>query len=298
MTIAAFLQQKGFVILHKAVHGKNQTRFWHFVLERNDQKFFCKVNKYDDGYESHNNSSISKYFSKPPQKIRFINPVETFVYNDSLLHLYPFIALPAVSNESKDFSDFNVPDADSDAYLQTVIAAIRFVAAQKIVSTNESSIERSFDDSFLKLIERLRTEIPHAVEHLKYLLHEGHLLQQKTLAINDIQPQNMFWEIKSKELFIFDLEHLGPNFAYYDFARFSSYVWFVHQKPDLAERFLQLAFADLSHEQKAEQFRYIKFCLVWTLINDFAVFKADTTRKYILSMLAWVRKDFLHFVNQ
>lgn len=294
--VSAFLEREGYQLLQTSVQNKNQTRFLYLILAKGHEKYFCKVNKYDDAYDPHLNSSLSKYFAKSPSKIHFVTPTEIFDYQGVLISLYPYIDQAAVSSESEKFNDFNVPPAELDDYLKAVIQAINFVASRKLMTTNDSLLESRFEDEFIKLVGNVRVELPQALESIKYLLREGKLLKQKTLAINDIQPQNMFW--KSRGLYLFDTEHLGPNYKYYDYARFSSYLWFLHQKPVYAQRFLELSFNNLTPEEKQERYSYIKFMLIWTLLSDYTNFKSADTRQHIVTMLKWVKKDLLYLVNE
>ena len=61
-----FLRSKGYEVLESSVSGKNQTRFFHLVLRKGSEKIYCKVNKLDEVYELHSNSSLAKYFAKAP----------------------------------------------------------------------------------------------------------------------------------------------------------------------------------------------------------------------------------------
>ncbi len=296
--IFKYLVSLGFIISDKSVHGKNQTRFIHVILKKDNKSYFCKINKSDVVFEAHNNSSIAAYLKNQPPNISFMAPLETFKYKNHLIHLYPYINLPTVSSESTKFRDFNVNLKDLEAYFSSVIRAIDYVSKQELITVSESAVESDFVKKFLRQIEEIQVDVPHGLEYVKYLLKEGKTLYKYSLAINDIQPQNMFWNPNGQELCLFDMEQLGPNYKYYDYARFSSYLWFVCGRPEYAKQFLQLTFSDSDYKTKSEKYRYIRFLLVRLLISDYTNFKGVDERQRIRDLLEWIRTDMIRFVNE
>jgi hypothetical protein len=297
-TITAFLKQQGYHVLEKSVHDKNQTRFYHCIVEKDGERYFCKANKSSTVYGEHMNSEIAAYFKKSPAKISFMEPVRIESYRDHVIHFFSYIDQLPVSNEAKDFRDFSVKEADLDTFFGRVIAAIRFVSEQRVITVNEYIREKPPRENVFALVKNLPPATPYGLELLGLMAKEGEILRSYELALEDIQPQNMFWFEDTKELALFDLEALSPRLKHYDYARFAVNLWCIYDKPQYAKRFLDLVFANASEAERSEKYRYIRYNLAENLLEHYAWHKDPQTRRRIKAMTQWFRRDFLRFVNE
>jgi len=292
------LLQAGYEILEGSVHGKNQTRFTHLLVRKNDKQYFCKVNNTNEVYASHSNESLAKSFKDIPPGIQLLTAVDELEEGDHILHIYPYIDQSPVSNESQQFNDFSVQKSDIDAFLHRVLEAIAYVEHQELVTAYESHRQTPTENTVLALLKKLPKDTPYAVEFLQYLLSEGNNLNEYRLSMTDIQPQNMFWNTSDKTLILCDFEDLSPQKRYYDYAKFCTQLWVVYGRSEYAKRFIVLLFASLPTKDKSTSYSYIRFNMMFELLVNYSVFKDRITRKRIHDMMRWVRKDLLQTVNQ
>jgi hypothetical protein len=296
-----FLEQKGYHVASSSVHGKNQTRFVHFIVTKNAKKYFCKVNLVDSTLSTHMNAELSKLLTSASPKVRFLSPMHEEVYDGAVFHFFEYFDQLPVSNESKEFKDFNVPKEECHEYFTRVCEAIDAVAANKqIVTQFERNRRRTIRGIIFQFVCRLPADMPYGLELLKYLAQEGESLHEYVLAIGDLQPQNMFWVAPEGILYIFDLEGLSPQLKYFDHANFALHLWAIHDRAEYAQQFLQVAWARVAPSDRAEAFRYLKFNLVRGLLVHYSEAKTHHAERLpaLTAMIKWVRKDLLLFLNE
>jgi len=286
--IADYLESQGYRVLEDSVHGKNQTRYYHFIVEKAGKKYFCKVNKSDEVIKEHTNGMMVEELGTPPEGVTFLLPAEKLSFDGFLLLLFPYIEQWPVSSESKQFKDFNVAPEDLTTYFELVVKAIEFIATQKLTTMDESAAP-TLNGQITKLIERMKPETPYGLEILKYLVKTGEELTERTLTIGDIQPQNMFWMDEDKTITIFDLEEMVPRMKYFDYARLSSYLWFIYGHSDYAKMLLEVSFKGLSASDREERLSYIKFSLLVLLVQGYADYDEPETLERVTEMIEWVR---------
>lgn len=294
-TYSNFLANQGYKVVATEVHGKNQTRFLHFILEKNGRKYFSKANM-SDLYEVHLNASLVNKLQDAPAGIQFLTPVEILEDGDVVFHIYDYIDQKPVSNESEHFTDFSVNSPDIEGFLGKVLQAIAYVEKQSVVTIYEKNREQSVDEMVVQLLKRIPSDTPYAVELLQHLLKEGDPKEYR-FAIDDIQPQNMFWIADKKELILFDLDHIGPRPRYFDHAKFFSQLWVVYDRKEYALKFMGLLFSKLTGEERATAYRYLRFNLTFITLKDYGTFKDHQTRRRITEMMRWIRKDLLLLAN-
>lgn len=290
-----FLEGQGYEVHETSVHGKNQTRFLHFIVQKDGHKYFCKANMFDL-YDIQINAGLADKISKAPAHIRFLAPVSKLEHDDVLFYMYPYIDQEPISNEAKQFQDFTVPETDIDIFLQRVLTAIAHIEQQQLVTSYEHSQSMYAQDVVLGLLSSLPGDTPYALPFLKHLLAEKHLDDFRP-AIRDIQPQNMFWDANTKTLTLFDLEDIAPLPRYYDHAKFFAQLWVVYDRDKYARRFMELLFAQLKPEEKATAFRYIRFNLAAESLRSYKIFKSLKDRQRTTALMRWLRKDLLELVN-
>lgn len=292
----AILMKHGYSTVENSVHGKNQTRFLHFILEKGGQKYFSKANL-PDQYETHINSGlVKKLANNTPSNIEFLAPLDIIEEDDIIFHIYRYIDQRPISNESAGFADFSVSKSDTDNYLNLVLDAIEHVASSQFVTANEGRRSLSIQSVAASHIRKLPNDTPYAVEFLKYLLEQPKLRDFR-LAITDIQPQNMFWVESEKKLIMFDLDAIGPQLRYFDQAKFASQLWVVYDRSDLAIRFIELFLARLTSEEMSEAYRYLRFNFTNDALLHYAIFKDHESRERTVHLMKWIRKDLLEMIN-
>jgi hypothetical protein len=149
------LAEHGYTTLEKSVHGKNQTRFLHFILEKNGQKYFSKANL-PDQYDVHINAGlVSKLTGKMPAHVQFLAPLDVIEADDAVFHIYHYINQRPVSNEEAGFTDFLVSAADIDLFLRRTIDAIKYVASQQLVTANEQRRAAPIQKTVVGLLKKL-----------------------------------------------------------------------------------------------------------------------------------------------
>jgi hypothetical protein len=296
-TIKEILLNSGYGTIESSVHGKNQTRFTHLILEKDGQKFFCKVNNDNEVYDSQINQLLSTLLRDSPDGITFHAPVDTIEDDDHIFHIYPYVDQRPVSSESEDFTDFQVPESDVELYLQRVLAAIRYVEGQQMVSHFETRHRIPVEDTVIALLRQTPIDTPHAVEFLQYVLDEGARLPEYRLAIDDIQPQNMFWDTTTKHLTIFDLELLMPKKRCYDYAKFCAQLWVVYGRESYAQQFTRMLFDQLPAEEKGIVYSYFRYHMSCEALLYYRVFREDYRRERTVVMMDWIRRDLLDLVN-
>lgn len=292
-----FLKQHGFDVLEQEVHGKNQTRFYHFVVKKNDQRLFCKVNIAVHLAESQRNSSLARQFTGPPAGVEVLTPVDELSWHDALFQFYPYVDSLPVSTESAAFHDFRVPEADIDTFLQRVLAVIAYIGEQDIVTVYEYNRMASPEQMVTQILRTIPAETPHAVELLQHILHDAELLGDYRLSIHDIQPQNMFWDTNGKVLSVFDLENLQPNLAFHDHASFFTQLWVVYDQPEYARRFMALFFRSLLAAERHAAYEYIRCSLSRLSLKYYANFKQPEERRRIEKLIRWLRSELLLVAN-
>lgn len=290
-----FLESQGYEVHETSVHGKNQTRFLHFVVQKDGQKYFCKVNTYDL-YDTQINAGLASKLGKAPPHIRFLAPVVRLEHGDVLFYMYPFVDHEPISNEAKQFRDFGVPETDIDTFLERVLAAIAHIERQQLVTLHGHNQSMHPQDVALDLLKTLPGDTPYALYFLKYLLSEKHL--EFRPAIRDIQPQNMFWDSGSQTLTLFDLEDIAPLPRYYDHAKFFAQLWVVYGRDSYARRFMELLFAQLKTKGRAEAFRYIRFNLTVEALRSYKTFRSIEDRQRTKALMSWLRKDLIELANE
>ncbi len=296
--LSSILEQLGYKVEASLVHGKNQTRYIHFVVTKNGCKYFCKVNRGDEVFEEHINAGLAKNFGKAPTGIYFMTPAKIEEVKGFSFYFYPYLDQMPVSNESKKFADFNVPAQDIPNYFNKVLKAIEFINQQELITNREYERFNRLESKIFNLAKSIPADVPHGLVFLKYLASEGEGLDKYYLSINDIQPQNMFWVNKDKSLHIFDLEAIGPKLKYYDHAHFTARLWYIHARPEYAKKFLAMTLKSLAKLDQKEAFHYIKFNLIYILLRAYTTYKDEPSRNKIEQMLQWIRKDLLQFVNE
>lgn len=290
------LQKHGYIVVDSSVHGKNQTRFLHFILEKNGVKYFCKVNR-PELYDTHVNSSlVNKLTDQSPPNVQFLAPLKEIEADDSIFHIYTYIDQTPVSNESAGFTDFLVDDADIELYLASVIDAIQHISSRQFVTTNEHQRSVSTQQAVIRLLRSLPNDTPYAIEFLKYLLSRSDV-DEFELAMDDIQPQNMFWLKQDKKLVVFDLDAISPQLRYFDHAKFAAQLWIVYDKPVLAKRFVEMTLERLSIADKSDAYRYLRFNFTREALMHYAHFNDPESRQRSLDLMKWVRRGLLELIN-
>lgn len=295
--IRTLLAAAGYEILDDSVQGKNQTRFTHWILQKNETKYFCKVNNTSDVYSKHLNEALSRYFKDEPTGVTFLTPVQVLEEGDHVLLIYHFIDQSPVSNESKNFKDFAVTLEDLTIFLDRVLSALDYIERQDIVTAHEDNRLEPIMTTVVNLLRDLPHSTPYALELLQYLLRHGEVLNDYRLAINDVQPQNMFWDHDGQTLTVFDLEHMGPRRRYYDHAQFCCQLWLIYNKPAYAKRFAKMLFTSLSSTDRNIAFSYFRFNMTHQLLAHYTTFKDAVVRGRASDMMRWMRRDLLSLVN-
>lgn len=290
------LQKYGYVVTSTSVHGKNQTRFLHFILEKDGLKYFCKANR-PGLYDTHVNSSlVHKLTDQSPPNVQFLTPLKEIEVDDVIFHIYTYIDQKPVSNESAGFTDFLIDDADVESYLNGVIDAIQHISSRQFVTTNEHQRSVSTQQAVIRLLRSLPDDTPYAIEFLKYLLSRSDV-DEFELAMDDIQPQNMFWLKQDKKLVVFDLDAISPQLRYFDHAKFAAQLWVVYDKPVLAKRFVEMTLGRLSATEKSDAYRYLRFNFTREALMHYAHFNDPESRQRSLDLMKWVRKGLLELIN-
>lgn len=292
------LTENGYTVVGESVHGKNQTRFLHFVLEKDGKKYFSKANRFNV-HDTHMNASLIKYIKNIPESVSFLAPEREIIEDDVVFHLYPYINQEPVSNESKEFSDFNVDEEDIDVFLERVLSAIKCVESQKgLVTNQERNRDKNSEDIALRLLRNNKppNDTPYGVEFLKYLANERGLNEYR-MAIDDIQAQNMFWYKEDKSLTVFDFDFVGPKLRYYDHAKFAASLWVVYDKPEYAKRFAKMVFDDVPEGDRGLAYRYMRRHLTEEALIDYGAFDDPTTQARTKEFMKWIRRDLLFVAN-
>ena len=273
----SFLEGRGYVVRERSVHGKNQTRFHHFVLEKDGRCWFCKVNHLPAVLAPQLNSALVRLLTADaPPGVRFLAPTQELIWGDAPFHIYPFVDQLPVSNEAAGFKDFLVEEADLPLFFARVLDAVDFVGAQDIITANEGERWRSPRHAVVEMLRRLPAY---------------------ALAINDIQPQNMFWSTSDQSLTLFDLEHLAPQRRFRDVAYFFINLWLVCGRPEYARQFLTLAVQRLSLADRHAAYAYVRLHLSELYLTYYGVFKDAEHRKRLRAVIRWVRLELLPLVN-
>lgn len=294
----SFLEGRGYIMRERSVHGKNQTRFHHFVLEKDGRRWFCKVNHLPAVLAPQLNSALVRLLTADaPPGVRFLAPAQELIWGDALFHIYPFVDQLPVSNEAAGFKDFLVEEAGLPLFFARVLDAVDFVGAQDIITANEGERWRSPRHAVVEMLRRLPAETPYAVELLQYVLAESARLPEYALAINDIQPQNMFWSTSDQSLILFDLEHLAPQRRFRDVAYFFINLWLVCGRPEYARQFLALAVQRLSPADRHAAYAYVRLHLSELYLTYYGAFKDAEHRKRLRAVIRWVRLELLPLVN-
>lgn len=291
-----FLEKQDYNVLETSVHGKNQTRFMHFILEKDGKKYFCKANK-NDMLMTHMNAALVRKVKNVPEGVEFLTPIDELEYEDTVFHVFPYINQRPVSNEAEYFRDFNVSEEDLEVFFGRVLMAINCIESQKIVTINEANRHVSAKKTVLDTLKRLPGDTPYAVEFLQYLLQEDDLDEYRT-ALDDIQPQNMFWLADDKKLIVFDLDFVGVHRRYFDHAKFFAQLWIVYDRAEYAKQFMKLVFASIPEEKRGKAYRYIRFNLTHEALRSYWVFKDAESQTRTQALMRWIRKDLLEYANQ
>lgn len=295
--ITEILLRSGYQTLESSVHGKNQTRFTHLILEKESVRYFCKVNNDNQVYDSQVNQTLSNLLADAPKGVTFLAPIETIEEGDYIFHIYPYIDQLPVSSESERFTDFQVPEPEIDLYLQRVIDAITYVEKQELVSVYAMRHKVSVDEMVVALLQKVPMDTPHAVEFLQHLLSEGKSLTTYCLAIDDIQPQNMFWHTDTQALTIFDLENIVPKRRGYDYSKFFAQLWVVYGREAYAKRFIQLLFSQHAQSERGELYSYLRFHMTYEALLYYGLFREPEEQERNSRMMHWIRREFLALAN-
>lgn len=290
-----FLEKQGYEISETSVHGKNQTRFVHFILKKDSRKYFCKANK-TGLYATHMNAALVRKVKDIPKGVEFLAPVDELEYGDIVFHIFPYIDQSPVSNEAKQFKDFNVSEEDLTVFFERVVAAITSIESQKIVTMYERNRNVSVKKTVLDTLRRLPSDTPYAVEFLQHMLQEDDLDEYRT-ALDDIQPQNMFWVAGDKKLIVFDFDFVGVHRRYYDHAKFFAQLWVVYNRAEYAKQFMKVVFMLTAEEDHGKAYRYIRFNLTQEALRCYGIFKDAESRTRTQELMRWIRKDLLDYAN-
>lgn len=293
----SFLKQHGYQVLEHTVHDKNQTRFYHFVVKKNGQRLFCKVNNLASLVDNQLNSSLARTFSSPPGGVRLLMPLSELRREDAIFQFFPYVDQLPISTEAAAFKDFRVPEADIDVFLERVIDLIAYIGRQDIVTAYEYKRTEPAEHSAIAVLKAMPADIPYGVELLQNVLRLSELLHDYRLSIHDIQPQNMFWDVEEKVLSVFDLEDLQPNPAYHDQASFFAQLWVVYDRPEYARRFMVALFRGLSADECRMAYAYTRFNLSGLCLKYYTNFKRPEERRRTEALIRWLRLELLSVAN-
>lgn len=292
------LTEKGYDLLEESVDGKNQSRYIHLILEKGGKRFFGKVNIRREQLLDIKNESLSELLDES-EHFQFLKPVETLeVDTHSVLLIYPFIHLPAISSESSDFSQFTIDTSDVDAFYQAVNEAFSQMEDKKLYSyrdvgsANEVRLER-----IAEWITKLSPEDTAAVEALQVVTERRGSLTTFAPSVGDTQPQNMFWDPVEKKVILFDLEVLQNRPLYFDIAKLAASFWIVCNRAEFAEGLIRYSTKRLGSTNKIGGYHLMMLLSGLEYYFHFKKVSEAHRVKLSLEFIEWLLQDFAEVAN-
>lgn len=268
-SIHTLLNTHGYTILQLGVEDKNQTRFNHFKLQKENKLFFAKVNVDDSTIVQVENQLIVSGLNDG-DTFCFVKVVDCIhVSQNRKILIFPYIDLSPMSRESTNFRELNIDKKDWYVFFKALSDTCSAVMNSDIKLT---PIKYDYNQKFLewrKIIPKNDKKILEALNSI-----EQSLISSETfLAINDIQLQNMFWDNINKKLFLFDLEHLSHEIVYYDVAKFAASCAIVYNRFSLSHEWLDFYINQKSNNKEREELiEKIHFALIFTSIDFYVYF--------------------------
>ena len=298
------LTDKDYEIVSNSVNDKNQTRFIHLALAKDDTKYFAKVNLRSMQKLDLQSEALSAYLSDG-KNFSIVRVADTIAIDqEHMLQIYPFIEYPAINNEHDDFKSFNIESDDYTNFYDASYEMISSIEKSSLYSLKDLSAP--WQDSQKKLVEWLKSIDPStsAVSTALQLLAQS--LPEKidlAPAVGDIQPQNLFWDKGSKHLYLFDLEAAQNMPPSYDYAKLGSGLYIVSSQPEIAIGWLSYCLEKLADStvSSVNRIAQLHAMLLWTGLDWYCYFKkiGDLPREESSAkFLKWCLDDFVRLANE
>lgn len=302
--IKAEIKNRGYEIESDSVDGKNQSRFIHLVISKDNVKYFAKANLriaqlYDlrnEGLSEHLPGGKNYSVVKPLEKINLGNNIELFIY--------PYISHKSISSEASDFADFLVNKTDLNSLFRAANEMIIAVESSSLYSYRDP--RSPFLDINKQLVDWLLIIDPGETTAISALQLLGQALSKKidlAPAIADLQPQNLFWDPDNKHLYLIDLEAMHNMPPSYDFAKFASSIYIVCGQTKVALEWIQYHINNIIIESSTRRISLtvqLNNMLLWTGVEFYVYFirVGDQKRQQLaLDFLQWGLSDFIKMAN-
>lgn len=292
------LDELGYSIEEGSVEGKNQTRYIHMILHKNSEKYFAKANIKRSNYLDLANEKLSKHLPDD-ESFSILKPVEELnIGEDQVLIIYPYIKVPSISTESKDFTDFSVNQKDLSKFFDSLYSALLNLESSKIYTYKDIALVNPLNsDNILSWLEKIDSESSTIVEALQILSTNRGVGFDFVISMADTHPQNMFWDSNDKHLYLFDMESIQHKPKFFDFAKFSSAAFIVCKQFDVSKDWLKYLLEKITI---TEDIGLLHLMLLYTGVEFYVYFKriSDFDRtKHSVEFVDWVLRDFVELVN-
>lgn len=235
------IEDSGYEIIKESVDDKNQSRFWHFKLEKDGKKFFSKINKFDKEFKKIQNEltvnkiTVPRIQSKGVEVLEIIEDIQIQDYQKCLI--YEYIDLPTISSEKNEFNDYHVSEKNTPVLFNRID---EFISSLVKINYKEFNIVPKVETEEDELIELFEHEnfkkINNSELVVKELLEMTKNIDKFDFSTGDLQMQNMFWDEAKGKIYVFDLEHAGANPKHEDHAGIIFNLISVLDRIDLADK--------------------------------------------------------------